>query len=123
MSTTARFPLATAPNQDNTGRILTGEYQAPVYAASLALKLSAAKTVVAVAQLTGALSITAEVTRPQIGDELVILLNTDATQRIVTLSTGIAASGTITIPASKRASFTATFDGAAWVETGRAIQA
>lgn len=124
MSTTARYPLVTKPNEDNTGRIITVEYQAPAYAASIALKLNAAKTYVKVAQLTGALSITAETTRPQIADEMTIMFNADGTQRTVTFSTGFSPSAaTLVIPISKQAAITFVFDGTSWVETGRAIAA
>lgn len=123
MSTEARYPLATAPNEDNSGRIVTTQYQAPAYAATIALKLYAAKNIVKVALLTGALTMTAEVTRPKIGDTLTILFLADGTARTVTFSTGFAPSATLAITASKRASAEFCFDGAAWVETGRAIQA
>jgi hypothetical protein len=124
MSTTPRYTLVTARNEDNTGRVVTNEYQAPVYAASIALKLSAAKTFVKFATLTGALSVTAETTRPLIGDELLLLFTADGTQRTVTLSTGLSGSATtIVIPISKQASVTFCFDGVSWVETGRAIAA
>jgi hypothetical protein len=77
-------------------------------------------------ELTGALTVTAGVgtstTPPNVGDKLTFLFATDGTQRIVTPSTGISAVGTITIPASKKASLSMTFDGATWVETGRAIE-
>lgn len=123
MSSTARYPLVTNPNEDNTGRNITTEYQAPAYAASIALKLSAAKTYVKVAQLTGALTLTAETTRPQIGDELTILFNADGTARTVTFSTGFSPSATLVVAISKQASATFCFDGVSWVETGRAIAA
>jgi hypothetical protein len=124
MSTTARYPLATKPNEDNTGNIVTNQYQNPAYAASIALKLNAARTVVKVAQLTGALSITAETSRPQIGDELTLLFNADATARTVTFSTGFSPSAsTLVVAISKQATITFMFDGVSWVETGRAIAA
>lgn len=123
MSTEARYPAFTSVGEDNTGRIITNDYQTPAYAASIALKLGAARTTVKVATLTGALSLTAETTRPMIGDELTVLFLADGTGRTVTFSTGFAPSATLAITASKRASATFTFDGAAWVETGRAIQA
>lgn len=124
MSTTARYPLVTKPNEDNTGNIITSQYQAIAYATPIALKLNAARTIVKVAQLTGALTITAETTRPQIGDELTILFAADGTNRTVTLSTGLVGSAaTIVVTASKQASYTAVFDGTSWVETGRAIGA
>jgi hypothetical protein len=123
MSTTARYPLGTARNNDNTLRIATAQYQAPAYAASIALKLSEALNVVQPGTLTGALSLTAETTRPQIGDTLVCLFLSDGTGRVVTFSTGFATVGTLTLVASKRGSASFMFDGVAWVETGRAIQA
>lgn len=124
MSTNARYPLTTRPNEDNTGRIITNDYIAPVYAASIALKLSAAKTYVKVGLLTGALTLTAETTRPLIGDELVVMFLADGTNRTVTLSTGLTGSAaTIVVTASKQATYTAIFDGTSWVETGRAIGA
>lgn len=124
MSTNARYSLVTAVNQDSTGRVVTYQHQAPVYAASIALKLDAAKTVVKFGTLTGALSVTAETTRPQIGDVLICLFTADGTQRTVTLSTGLTGSAaTIVIPISKQASASFCFDGVSWVETGRAIGA
>lgn len=124
MSTNARYPLVTKPNEDNTGRVITVQYQAPAYAASIALKLDAAKTYVKVGQLTGALSLTAETNRPKIGDELTVMFAADGTNRTVTLSTGLTGSAaTIVVTASKQATYTAVFDGTSWVETGRAIGA
>jgi hypothetical protein len=123
MSTTARYPLVTKPNEDNTGRIITTQYQAPVYAATIALKLAEAINIVKVGQLTGALTMTAETTRPQIGDKLTILFAADATARTVTFSTGFAPSATLVVAISKQASASFMFDGTSWVETGRAIAA
>lgn len=124
MSTTARYPLITARNEDNTSRVVPNEYQALAYAATIALKLSLAKTIVKVAQLTGALTITAETSRPQIGDDLTILFNADTTARTVTFSTGFSPSAaTLVVAISKQASITFCFDGVSWVETGRAIAA
>lgn len=123
MSTTARYPLITARNQDNTGRIQTVEYQAPAYAATIALQLSSARTFIKVAQLTGALTMTAETTRPQIGDELQLLFVADGTARTVTFGTGFSPSATLVVAISKQASASFCFDGTSWVETGRAIAA
>lgn len=123
--TTTRFGIT--PSTDNTDRVLTNDYQTPDYAASIAITTKHADTRVKVAELTGALTVTAGVgtasTAPYVCDTMTLLFATDSTQRIVTLSTGISASGTITIPADKKASLTLTFDGATWVETGRAIEA
>lgn len=123
MSTNKRYPLATSPNEDNTARIITTQYQAPAYAATIALKLKEAFNIVQPATLTGALTMTAETSRPLIGDQLVVLFLADGTGRTVTFGSGFAPSATLAITASKRASASFVFDGAAWVETGRAIQA
>jgi len=97
--------------QDYTGRLITQEYLAPAYAATLAIEPTKQFTTINVAQLTGALTINATVTGCYIGDEVTILLATDGTQRTVTLGTNILSSGTVTIPASKTATVKLVFDG------------
>jgi len=104
--------VVTGANQDTTGRVITQDYQAPDYAATLAVVPTAQFTCFNVAQLTGAMTVNATVTNMYIGDEVTILLATDATQRIVTLGTNILSSGTVTIPASKTATVKLVFDGA-----------
>jgi hypothetical protein len=47
----------------------------------------------------------------------------DGTGRTVTFGTGFAPSATLAITASKHASASFVFNGALWMETGRAIQA
>lgn len=125
MSTTLRYvPIVGNPNQDNTARNVTNDYQAPAYAATLNLKLQAARSFIQVAQLTGAMTVNAETTRPQIGDEMTLIFAADGTARTVTLGTGFAGSATTVVVAiSKKATATFVFDGVAWIETGRAIGA
>jgi hypothetical protein len=126
MGTYGRF--SGAKNKDNTARVIMHDYQVPTYAASLAIavKPNVAKTIVRLA-LTGAITLTVNVgtatTDPAIGDELVLLFTTDGTQRIVTLSTGFASSGTITIGASKSAAISFMFNGSEWQAMGREIKA
>lgn len=127
MSTTVR--LSGASNQDNSGANLLHDYQEKAYAASVAITVGVnkARTLVKVAQATGALTLTAGVgtstTGPMVGDELRILASSDGTGRVITFSTGFASAGTLTMVASKKAVANFMFDGAAWVETGRSIGA
>lgn len=120
---TSRFQ--SGAGKDNTSRILNNEFQNPTYAASIALVLNKANTVVKIA-LTGALTLTAGVgtstTPPNIGDTLTVLLAADGSARIVTFSTGIVPDGTLTVAASKKATAAFMFDGVAWLETARTIQ-
>lgn len=126
MSTTARF--TGAAGTDNTSRREFTDYQAPVYAASIAtvIKPNAARTLVAIT-LTGALSLTINVgtstTPPMVGDQVQYLIKSDASIRVVTFSTGFQPAGTLSTVASKTVSATFMFDGTGWQETGRAIQA
>lgn len=109
--------------RDKSSNSLQNDYQTPAYAASIAIVAKAYNTVVKVDQLTGALSLTIDTTVPYVGDKIQFLFAADATNRTVTFSTGFAPSATLAITASKKGSASFTFDGAAWVETGRAITA
>lgn len=115
--------FGTASDQDTTGRTLTYALLSPAYAATIALVVNAFKTFCQYALLTGALTTTANTTGNYIGDTLVCLFLADGTNRTVTFSTGFAPSATLVVTASKRASCSFVWDGTAWVETGRAIQA
>ncbi len=118
MATNFRF-IAGA-GQDNTGRIATFSQQALTYAATIALLPKEFSSLYSLA-LTGAVTLTAGTTLPQVGDEIKFLFSADATNRIVTFGTGFASTGTLTVTASKKATATFRFDGAAWVEAGRSI--
>lgn len=127
MATTARF--AGNANEDNTARGIKFGYQAPAYAASIAIatKETDAKTLVNVAQLTGALTLTIGVgtstTPPHVGDEVRFLFRSDGTNRVVTFGTGFVSSGTLTVTANKFASVLAVFNGTAWQVVSREITA
>lgn len=125
--TTARF--TGAANKDNTERIVKNDYQAPAYAASIALaiKPSCAKTLVVLA-LTGALTLTIGVgtstTPPYVGDEVTVLAASDGTSRIITFSTGfLPTAGTFSVTTAKHASITFIFNGTGWLEKSRSISA
>ncbi len=88
--------------------------QAPVYAATSALTLvGVSENRVKYAQLTGAMTINADVSELELFDKVVIMVETDATQRIVTLGTGFESSGTVTVPANQFATVVGYFDGTA----------
>jgi hypothetical protein len=132
MSTLSRFPVTNPPSADNTSAVLNNSVISVPYAASIALVTKTANSLVVIGQATGALSLTvgvgtagpvADDVLPFVGDTLQLLLSSDATGRVVTFSTGFAGAGTLTMIASKKASIDFTFDGVAWVETGRSIGA
>lgn len=97
--------------KDNTGRSITRGYQELAYSATIALVCAAVNLqYIWFAQLTGALTVNATVTDLKDMDEVVLLFETDGTQRIVTLGTNFLSSGTITIPASKTACVRGVYD-------------
>lgn len=127
MSTLPRF--SGAVNVDNTGNRLTHDYQAPAYAATINVAVAKAKTLVKVGQLTGALTVNigvatqADATPPFVGDEVTFLFTVDGTNRTVTFGTGFSPSATLALTASKKGSASFRYDGATFVETGRAVTA
>ena len=127
MATTSRFFSATVPNQDNTGRVATYDTQTPAYAATLNITTSAYDTLVVPGTLTGAMTVNVGVgsstTAPYVGDTLQLLFkNTSGSTQTVTLGTGVSVSATtLAIPTTKKGAIYLVFDGATWVETGRAV--
>jgi hypothetical protein len=123
MATTSRFP--TGPSFDNTSRIITNAHQMTAYAASVAITTTYANTVVNMAQLTGALTLTIGTgttdTAPYAGDTVRFLFAADGTNRVVTFSTGFQSAGTVTVTASKYGTVAFMFNGTTWVETGRTV--
>lgn len=87
------------------------ETQAPVYAASIALSITAHETFVDVAELTGALTLTATAAAGlKKGAKLYVTLTSDTTARDTTLSTGFVA-GTVAGVISKTKVATFVFNG------------
>jgi hypothetical protein len=128
MSTLSRYPGGAG--KDNTGRILTHETQNKAYAAAIALATTAARTLVVVAQLTGALALTIGVGNalpdsvpPMAGDELTILFSCDATSRTVSFGAGFQVSGNLVLAISKYGSISFRFNGTTWIEVARAATA
>lgn len=123
MATTTRIPTASEKQKDNTDRIRDNEYIAPDYAATIALLPSKSYTLVNPAALTGAVTFTAGVTVPQIGDRMDFLLVSDGTTRTATFGTGFLPTGTFAVTTAKHATIGFIFNGTGWLETGRAVSA
>lgn len=113
-STSPRF--GTGPNNDNTGRVLTYKYSAPVYGASIALNPNAYETIVKFGTLTGALTLTSTVTNCYVADKLSAIFLADGTNRTVTFSTGFSSGGNIVVNAGATMTVNFVFDGAGWVQ-------
>lgn len=107
---------------DITGQPFSRDLQSPAYAATIAVTPNAGKTIIHPAELTGAVTINLTVTSSSEGDELQLILDADGTQRIATLGTGFVDGGTITVAASKAATWTGVFDGVAFVEVARFVE-
>lgn len=100
--------------------------QMEAYAATSAPVLVANENnplVVSYAQLTGAMTINANVSKLKQFQHITFLFSTDASQRIVTFGTGFVSSGTLTIAASKDAVAQGIFDGTNIRITNREVQA
>jgi hypothetical protein len=122
---TSRIPtVSTNPNQDNTGRIVTLDYQAPAYAATISPAITAMKTVVGPIALTGALTFNPSKANSFIGDKLTVMFtNGTAGALVVTAGANCSTSGTLSVGIGKKGTLSFMFDGTTWVETGRAATA
>lgn len=103
-------------NQDNTGRVLTYAYQTPTFSSSKVITCNAYETTVKMGTLTGAQTLTANVTSCHAGDKLNLLLTDDGSGRVVTFSTGFASGGNITMGSSAKASLYFVFNGVGWFQ-------
>lgn len=113
-----------APNTENTYRAFQQGFLALAYAAAVTINSipNAAKMLVQVANLTGAITVNIGVgsatTPPMVGDEITLLFTSTAGETI-TWGTGISANAaTLVIAAGKKGRATFTFDGATWVGSG-----
>lgn len=135
MSTNSRFPLSTGANpyfkKDNTFRVLTGDFQNPAYAASVALVINASKTIVQILPLTGPLSLsinvgtgTADAAAPFLGDRIEFILASDGTTRTVTWGAGFTpTAATLVVTTAKFATAQFVFNGTTWLQEGSAVTA
>ena len=118
-STSPRF--GTLKNQDNTSRLLTNGYLTPVYAATVNIVPKWSSTTVKVGQLTGNLTLTSTVTACAVTDQLALILNSDATDRTVTFSTGFVNGSTVLVPASTTICLYLDFNGTGWVHATKPV--
>jgi uncharacterized transporter YbjL len=108
-------------NQNETFTCLNWDEQILPYAASILINTTNYDTDVVVGLLTGALTLTANVTSPLIGDLLHINFSSTAGET-VTFSTGFAyVTSTLVVPAAGEGAITFRFNGNAWAEQYRAI--
>jgi hypothetical protein len=108
-------------NQDITSRVLTNDYQAPVFTATISPVVFAARTVIGPVALTAALTFNPSIAQSFIGDELVVMFtNGTAGALVVTTGANISSLGTLSVTAAKKGTIYMVFDGATWVESGRA---
>lgn len=127
MSALARF--SGAKNAENTQRQFQNDFQQPAFAATIALAIkgNAAKTVVKPATLTGVVTFTANVgdanNPPYVGDEIEFFLTPDGTTRVATFGTGFLPTATLSVTTAKQAFISFKFNGTAWIETARAVNA
>lgn len=125
--TTPRF--TGAANQDNTDRKGLNDFQAPAFAATIALVInpSAKRTLIQPATLTGVVTFSVNVgdavTPPYVGDKVDFQLVSDGTTRVVTFGTGFAPNGTLSVTTAKYGSISFVFNGTAWIETCRTVTA
>lgn len=133
MSAVSRF--SGLPQDDNTNSRVKNDYQAPAYAATIALLVAGcnAKTMVVPATLTGAVTFSVNVVDslsglakngPFVGDELELFLVSDGTTRTATFGTGfLPVTTTLAVTTLKFARIAFKFNGTGWLESGRAVSA
>jgi hypothetical protein len=111
------YRIISGPNQDITGRVLTYDSQSPVYAATISPVITQAFTKIGPVALTGALTM-----NPSIAQSYITMLFTNGTAGalVVTMGANVSNVGVLSVAIGKKGSVTCVFDGATWVETGRA---
>lgn len=74
--------------------------------------------------MTGAMTVTADVTNPYSMDKMIVILSADTSNRVATFGTGFIVSGTVTCLANKVATVEFYFDPilVVWVEKNRFVQ-
>lgn len=112
--TTPRF--GTTPNSDNTGRVLTYGYVSTAYAASYVVVPKWFDTTVKIGQLTGDITLTANLAVSHVGDRLNLLVSANGSDRTITFSTGFSSGGTLVISANTYASLYFVFNGVGWFQ-------
>lgn len=121
------YRYLTTPASGGEYQMVFREIQNPVSTSPLnvvPLDSRSEKLVIDVQLLTGALTVTADVTTRSIGDKMDMLFIADSSDRVVTFSTGFTANGTLTVLDAGVATVSFIFTGSGlWLETGRFISA
>lgn len=113
--------VTSGANQDLTGRVITFDYQAPAYAATISPVITKNKTVIGPIALTGACTFNPSTSSSFIGDEIIVMFtNGTGGALVVTNGANISSTGTLSVAAGKKGTVNMVFDGTTWVETGRA---
>lgn len=127
MSALPRF--TGAKNTENTYVSFAADYQAPVFASTIAIaiKQQVAKTLIQPATLAGAVTFTIGVgdanNPPYVGDRVEFLLVSDGTSRVATFGTGFLPTATLSVTTAKFAMISFIFNGTSWIEEGRSVTA
>jgi hypothetical protein len=119
MPNSARYPAYNV-KEDMTGRTITLDQQQPAYAATISPTIVAAETHIGPIALTGALTFNPSIANSYIGDQLQVLFtNGTGGALVVTGGANCSVSGTLSVAAGKKGTWTFKFDGATWVETSK----
>lgn len=120
--------ISTGSNQDNTGRVLTFDYQAITDAATIALVATAYNTVFNISPLGANTTLTINTTSTfGIGSNVTILMKGDITSPIadytVTFSTGFEETGVFTLHGGRHGVAKFVFNGDAWIQISNFTEA
>ena len=133
MATVSRF--SGVASDDNTDRSVNNDYQAPAYAAAIALSVKGkvAKTIMNFAPITGNATVTVNTVDPLtgnaaygpfVGDEIVMFMaGSGGVAPVVTFGAGFLPTGTLALTLTKFARISFQFNGANWVEVARSVSA
>lgn len=127
MSYTKGIRYNNEPSDGGPHQLFYREVQTPAFASSVKITTvhpGAELVKILFAQITGAMTLTADVVNPWDGDVMIVKLPMDSTGRTVTFSTGFTTTAaTIVGTASSICTVTFMFDAQnqTWVETARAI--
>lgn len=113
------YRYTVVPGTNNKYTVPYKEIKPITYAATKTLAPTQEETTYNFAQLTGAITISVTITPCYTSDRMICMFSADATNRIVTFSTGFSSRGTLTVLASGRASIEFIFNGTNWQEVSR----
>ena len=113
------YRYSVVPGTDNTFLMTSKEAKVIPYAATATVIPTQEQTTYNFNQLTGAISVYANVTKSYTGDRMTVIFHADGSNRTVTFSTGFTSNGTLTVTASTYSSALFVFDGVAWYEQTR----